>query len=115
MGPNRTPRQVQPAPVTDSPATPAFTPGQGSSKAVGPKTFEWSADKVSTTDLHELVKQGLADLPETVHYEFLHKLRVAKMLAGGSAGRDDAIALRMLAIANSGYIYSDKDFHAARR
>jgi E3 ubiquitin-protein ligase HUWE1 len=112
MGPNRTPRQVQPAPVTDSPATPAFTPGQGSSKAVGPKTFEWSADKVSTTDLHELVKQGLADLPETVHYEFLHKLRVAKMLAGGSAGRDDAIALRMLAIANSGYIYSDKDFHA---
>jgi E3 ubiquitin-protein ligase HUWE1 len=112
MGPNRTPRQAQPAPATDSPATPGFTPGQGSSKAMGPKTFELSADKVSTTDLHELVKQGLADLPESVHYEFLHKLRVAKMLAGGSAGRDEAIALRMLAIANSGYIYSDKDFHA---
>jgi E3 ubiquitin-protein ligase HUWE1 len=112
MGPNRTPRQSQPAPVIDSPATPGFTPGQGSSKAAGPKTFELSAEKVSTSDLHELVKQGLADLPESVHYEFFHKLRVAKMLCSGNAGRDDAIALRMLAIANSGYIYGDKDFHA---
>jgi E3 ubiquitin-protein ligase HUWE1 len=112
MGPNRTPRQAQSTPATDSPTTPAFTPGQPSSKAAGPKTFELSADKVSGSDLHELIKQGLADLPDSVHYEFLHKLRTAKLLASGNTGRDDAIALRMLAIANSGYVYGEKDFHA---
>jgi E3 ubiquitin-protein ligase HUWE1 len=112
MGPNRTPRQPQVAPTAESPTTPAFTPGPPGVKAAGPKTFELSVDKVSSSDLHELIKQGLAELPESVHYEFLHKLRVAKMLAGGNAGRDDAIALRMLAIANSGYVYGDKDFHA---
>jgi E3 ubiquitin-protein ligase HUWE1 len=112
MGPNRTPRQPQAAPTADSPTTPAFTPGPLSGKAVGPKTFELSVEKISSSDLHELIKQGIAELPDSVHYEFLHKLRVAKMLASGNAGRDDAIALRMLAIANSGYVYGDKDFHA---
>jgi E3 ubiquitin-protein ligase HUWE1 len=112
MGPNRTPRQPQAAPSAESPTTPGFTPGPSGGKAVGPKTFELSADKVSSSDLHELIKEGLAELPESVHYEFLHKLRIAKMLASGNAGRDDAIALRMLAIANSGYVYGDKDFHA---
>jgi E3 ubiquitin-protein ligase HUWE1 len=112
MGPNRTPRQAQAAPAAESPTTPAFTPGPASGKAVGPKYFELSADEVSNSDLHELIKQGLAELPDSVHYEFLHKLRVAKMLTSGNAGRDDAIALRMLAIANSGYVYGEKDFHA---
>ncbi|KAF2829732.1 hypothetical protein CC86DRAFT_174135 [Ophiobolus disseminans] len=112
MGPSRTPRQAPPTPAADSPNTPGFTPGQSSSKAAGPKTFEFSADKVATGDLHDLLKQGLAELPDSVHYEFLNKLRTAKMLTGGDAGRDNAIALRMLAIANSGYVYGDKDFHA---
>ncbi|KAH3905564.1 HECT-type E3 ubiquitin transferase [Parastagonospora nodorum] len=112
MGPNRTPRQPQSAPTTDSPTTPAFTPGNPSSKTTGPKTFELSAEKVSSSDLHQLIKQGLADLPDSVHYEFLHKVRTAKLLAAGKTGRDDAIALRMLAIANSGYVYGEKEFHA---
>ncbi|KAH7399137.1 hypothetical protein DE146DRAFT_524737 [Phaeosphaeria sp. MPI-PUGE-AT-0046c] len=112
MGPHRTPRQAQAPSTTESPTTPGFTPGHSSGKAAGPKLFELSADKVSSSDLHELVKQGLANLPDVVHYEFFHKLRTAKLLAGGSAGRDDAIALRMLALANSGYVYGDKDFHA---
>ncbi|KAL5116234.1 E3 ubiquitin-protein ligase tom1 [Pleosporales sp. CAS-2024a] len=113
MGPNRTPRQPQSTtPTADSPITPGHTLGPSGTKAAGPKTFEMSAEKVSDTDIHELIKQGLADLPDSVHYEFLHKLRIAKLLAGGGSGRDDAIALRMLAIANSGYVYGEKDFHA---
>ncbi|KAF1917118.1 hypothetical protein BDU57DRAFT_548679 [Ampelomyces quisqualis] len=111
MGPNRTPRQAPATPTVESPITPGFTPGQPSNKAAGPKTFELSADKVSSGDIHELIKQGLADLPDSVHYEFFHKLRVAKMLASGNTGRDDAIALRMLAMSNSGYVYGEKDFH----
>jgi E3 ubiquitin-protein ligase HUWE1 len=113
MGPNRTPRQIpQPAPIADSPSTPVFTPGQPSNGANGPKTFELSADKVAKGDVHELLKQGLASLPEPVHYEFLHKLRIAKMLNSEGAGRDDAVAVRLLAIANMGYVHGEKDFHA---
>ncbi|KAH7075400.1 hypothetical protein BKA63DRAFT_296776 [Paraphoma chrysanthemicola] len=112
MGPNRTPRQSQPAPATDSPTTPSFTPGLPGAKALGPKTFELSADAVSSSDVHELLKQGLAALPDTMHYEFLHKVRVARLLAKGNEGRDEAVALRLLAIANSAYVYGEKDFHA---
>jgi len=112
MGPNRTPRPAPPASATDSPNTPAFTPGQSSSKSNGPKSFEIPVDKVSSSDIHDLVKQGLKDLPESVHFELLSKLRSAKLLSNGDSGRDDAIALRMLAIANSGYVYGDKDFQA---
>jgi E3 ubiquitin-protein ligase HUWE1 len=113
MGPNRTPRQQpQPAPAADSPSTPVFTPRQPSSGTNGPKTFELSADKVAKGDVHELLKEGLASLPEMVHYEFLHKLRIAKMLNGGDVGRDNAVAIRLLAIANMGYVYAEKDFHA---
>lgn len=111
MGPNRTPRQPQSAIAAESPSTPVSTPAQPGSKASGPKTFELSADKISSSDIHELLKQGLAKLPEGSHYELLHKLRVAKLLASGNDGRNDAIMLRMLAIANAGYVYSDKEFH----
>ncbi|KAF2130849.1 hypothetical protein P153DRAFT_312876 [Dothidotthia symphoricarpi CBS 119687] len=112
MGPNRTPRQPSTTTVADSPSTPAFTPGDISSRPSGPKTFELSADKVSKVDMNELLKQGLTNLPESAHYEFLHKLRTAKMLNSGSKGRDDAVAVRMLAIANMGYVHGDKEFHA---
>ncbi|KAF2036199.1 hypothetical protein EK21DRAFT_83903 [Setomelanomma holmii] len=112
MGPNRTPRQPQPASAVESPTTPSFTPGFAGAKPNDPKTFELSSDVVASTDVHVLLKQGLAELPESVHYEFLNKLRTAKLLASSSAGRDEAVALRLLAIANSGYVYGEKDFHA---
>ncbi|KAL1600953.1 E3 ubiquitin-protein ligase tom1 [Nothophoma quercina] len=109
---NQTPRTPQTAPTADSPSTPAFTPGEPSGRPNGPKTFELSADKVAKTDIHDLLKHGLAELPASVHYEFLHKLRTAKMLSSGSAGRDDAVAVRLLAIANMGFVHGDKEFHA---
>ena len=112
MGPNRTPRQPQPASTIDSPSTPAAAPVQPSSRVNGPKTFELSAKTVASTDIHDLLQHGLCSLPESVHYELLQKLRIAKMLSGGSAGRDDAVAVRLLAISNMGYIHGDKEFHA---
>ncbi|KAI0576503.1 DUF913 multi-domain protein [Pyrenophora tritici-repentis] len=112
MGPSRTPRQAQPAPASDSPSTLAITPGQPSSRTNGPKTFELLADKVAKSDIHDLVKEGLANLPEAVHYEFLHKLRVAYMFNNGRTGRDDAVAIRLLAIANMGYVHVEKEFMA---
>lgn len=107
----RTPQSASTAPVADSPSTPAFTPGEPGNRPNGPKTFALSADKVAKTHIHDLLKEGLAELPESVHYELLHKLRVAKMLGSGTAGRDDAVAVRLLAIANMGFVHGEKEFH----
>jgi E3 ubiquitin-protein ligase HUWE1 len=110
---NQTPRtpHTATAPSAESPSTPVFTPGDSTGRANGPKTFELSADKISKADIHDLLKQGLAQLPETTHYEFLHKLRAAKMFNNGNTGRDDAVAVRLLAIANMGFVHGDKEFH----
>lgn len=108
---NQTPRTPQTAPIAESPSTPAITPGEPANRANGPKTFELSADKVAKDDVHDLLKQGLAELPSTAHYEFLHKLRAAKMLSNGSTGRNDAVAVRLLAIANMGFVHGEKEFH----
>ncbi|KAF1929156.1 E3 ubiquitin-protein ligase HUWE1 [Didymella exigua CBS 183.55] len=107
---NQTPRTPT-APTAESPSTSSLTPGETSGRPNGPKTFELSADKVANNHIHDLLKQGLVELPESAHYELLHKLRAAKMLSSGSAGRDDAVAVRLLAIANMGFVHSEKEFH----
>lgn len=113
MNPHQTPRQPREGASTDSPATPAFTPGDFSmSRPTGAKSFEKTSEIVSSADIHELVKQGLEDLPDNVHYELLHKVRSAKVLMNGKSGREDGLAIRILAIANLAYVYGEKDFTA---
>ncbi|KAF2792543.1 hypothetical protein K505DRAFT_375981 [Melanomma pulvis-pyrius CBS 109.77] len=112
MRPNQTPRQPQTASTPDSPTTPIFTPGDAEgARPSGPKIFELSADTLSGTDTHEILKQGLADLPESAHYEYLHKVRIARALSSGNSGREDAVAIRLLAIANLGYVHAEKEFY----
>jgi E3 ubiquitin-protein ligase HUWE1 len=113
MNPQQTPRPLRDGASTESPVTPAFTPGDvGTSRPTGAKSFEKSAETLSSSDIHELVKQGLEELPESVHYELLHKVRSAKTLVNGQGGREDGAGIRMLAIANLAYVYGEKDFHA---
>ncbi|KAF3048230.1 hypothetical protein E8E12_011364 [Didymella heteroderae] len=107
---NQTPRTPT-APTAESPGMPVLTPGEPGGRPNGPKTFELSADKVAKTHIHDLLKQGLAELPASAHYELLHKLRAAKMLSSGASGRDDAVAVRLLAIANMGFVHGEKEFH----
>ncbi|PSN61279.1 hypothetical protein BS50DRAFT_681072 [Corynespora cassiicola Philippines] len=110
--PNQTPRQQQSSATAESPSTPVFTPGDSEgNRPSGPKTYELSADTVSKQNIHELLKRGIAELPENVHYELLHKLRTALVLNAGNAGREDAVAIRTLAIANLGYVHGEKEFY----
>ncbi|KAF2866207.1 hypothetical protein BDV95DRAFT_215567 [Massariosphaeria phaeospora] len=113
MGPVRTPRQPQIGSPADSPTTTLITPGDiDANRSSGPKTFELSADTILKTNMHELLKTGIADLPESSHYELLHKVRVAQILTAGASGLEDAVAVRALAIANMGYVHGDKEFLA---
>ncbi|KAJ4297668.1 E3 ubiquitin-protein ligase tom1 [Kalmusia sp. IMI 367209] len=113
MGPQQTPRHSHDVTSMDSPVTPAFTPGEfGTSRPSGAKSFELSPETLSNSDIHQVVQQGLEELPDSVHYELLHKIRSAKTVVNGISGREDAVAIRMLAIANLAYVYGEKDFHA---
>ncbi|KAF2005153.1 hypothetical protein P154DRAFT_353817 [Amniculicola lignicola CBS 123094] len=109
--PAQTPGQPQSPSMSEPPTTPSTVRESEGSRASGPKTFELSPDTVSTTNIHELVKGGLAELPESAHYDFLHKLRTAQALGNGASGREDAVAVRLLAIANMGFVHGEKDFH----
>lgn len=112
LGPQQTPRQSH-EPSVDSPVTPTFTPGDNaSSRPSGAKAFDRSSETVLKSDIHQFIKEALEDLPENVHYELLHKVRSAKTLASGKAGREDGVSIRMLAIANLAYVYGEKDFHS---
>ncbi|KAF2190861.1 E3 ubiquitin-protein ligase HUWE1 [Zopfia rhizophila CBS 207.26] len=113
IGPNQTPRQPRTVSTADSPITPVFPPDRDHefSRPSGPKVFELSAEQVLKADMHELLKQGLADLPESAHYELLHKLRVTQVLNTGKSGREVLVAIRLLAIANLGYIHGEKEFY----
>ncbi|KAL5417017.1 hypothetical protein PMIN03_001857 [Paraphaeosphaeria minitans] len=113
MNPQQTPGQSRDGASAESPLTPAFTPGDfGNGRPTGAKSFEKSSETLSSSDIHELVKLGLKELPESVHYELLHRVRSAKTLVDGQNGREDAAGIRMLAIANLAYVYGEKDFHA---
>jgi E3 ubiquitin-protein ligase HUWE1 len=113
LGIQHTPRPPQGTSSVDSPSTPVFTPGDlGGARPSGAKSFELSAESLRRSDIHDLVKRGLAELPDNTHYELLHKLRIAQTLVAGTSGREDAVALRMLSIANLAYVYGEKDFAA---
>ncbi|KAF2639170.1 hypothetical protein P280DRAFT_55468 [Massarina eburnea CBS 473.64] len=113
LGPQQTPRQSHTASSVDSPVTPAFTPGDlGGNRATGPKLFELNAALVDKLEPYQLVQQGLAELPQSSHYELLHKIRVARTIVSGNAGREDVVAIRLLSIANLAYVFGDKDFQA---
>lgn len=109
----QTPRQPREATSIESPITPTFTPGDtGGARPNGPKVFDLSAEALSKSDIFELVKQGLAELPESAHYELLHRLRTAKCVVVDKLGLEDVVAIRMLAIANLAYVHGEKEFHA---
>lgn len=109
--PSQTPRQAHMVSMADSPITPVFGSETEGNRASGLKSFELSADIVAKTDMLELLKQGFSELPDTSHYELLHKLRIAHALNIGKHGREDVVAIRLLAIANLGYVHGDKDFY----
>ncbi|KAF2730484.1 hypothetical protein EJ04DRAFT_515209 [Polyplosphaeria fusca] len=111
----QTPRQPQ-TPSIESPITPTFPSTQerdidGGGRSNGPKSFELDPETVASHDIHELLKKGLVDIPDSCHYELLHKLRVAKTLGSDTSGREDAVTVRLLAIANVGYVLGEKDFY----
>lgn len=112
LGPNQTPRQNRMVTAEDSPTTPTGPSSRDPdpARSSGLKMFEFPSAKLSTTPAHDLVKLGLPEVPETYHYELLHKIRVAKALSSPKSTREDIVAIRLLAIANLAYVHPESTF-----
>lgn len=79
----------------------------------GMQTLEVSYSKIQTAqNLEEILKSTLPELPADTHYDFLHRLRVASALAGTTETRRQILGIRILALTNLAYVYSETQFSA---
>lgn len=76
----------------------------------GLKTVEIRAKTVMTSSIYELNKLCPTDVPKGAQYLLLTRLRVAKALLGSVESRQQALAVRLLAITNLSYIHNESTF-----
>ena len=92
----------------DAPTDPFPSSVQASS---GMQTFELHYSRVKAMTIEEILKAFLPELPPDTHYEFLQRLRVAKALVSSPETRRKILGIRVLAITNIAYVYSETAFH----
>jgi E3 ubiquitin-protein ligase HUWE1 len=61
-------------------------------------------------NLESIVEASISELPSDAHYEFLHRLRVASALTGDAETRRKILAVRILALTNLAYIFTEQQF-----
>lgn len=77
----------------------------------GMQTLEVPYSKIQTApNLEEILESTLPELPTDTHYDFLHRLRVASALSGSTDTRRQILGIRILALTNLAYVYSETQF-----
>lgn len=106
----RTVRAAQSADDTPSPAqrSPAVNTETGATSTQ--RSVEIPLSVVTGNPAHELLRRTPEDMPKNSQYEFLNRTRVCKALLDGSTARQQALAVRLLAIANLAYIHPESVF-----
>ncbi|KAL2880471.1 E3 ubiquitin-protein ligase tom1 [Colletotrichum sp. CLE4] len=74
------------------------------------RIFDLPQSVVASTPIYELLARCPADMPASAKYEVLNRLRVAKALLEGAESRQQALAVRLLAIQNLAYIHPETTF-----
>lgn len=103
-------RAVQSADETPSPAqrSPAVNAETGATSTQ--RSVEIPLSVVAANPAHELLRRAPDDMPNNSQYEFLNRTRVCKALLDSSTARQQALAVRLLAIANLAYIHPESVF-----
>lgn len=106
----RNPRTTQsadetPSPAYRSPATNAELPSSSSQRSL-----EIPQSVVVSTPIHNLLKRTPEDMPKNSQYEVLNRSRICKALLDGPGARQQALAVRLLAVANLSYIHPESVF-----
>ncbi|KAK4190222.1 putative E3 ubiquitin-protein ligase TOM1-like protein [Podospora australis] len=84
--------------------------GNDEQVVTGPRSVEIRQATVQSSSIYDLLKQCPADMPKTSRYEFLNRVRIGKALLGSSDQRQQALVVRLLAIANLVYIQPELTF-----
>ncbi|KAM0315274.1 hypothetical protein ACHAO8_004040 [Botrytis cinerea] len=74
------------------------------------KTIEISSAKLRSTDIYSLMEEYSLDLPQDLQYELFTKIRIAKALISSLETRQQALVIRMLAVANMANVYTEPVF-----
>lgn len=104
---SQTPRSGRPE---DSPSNRHHGGSADDHAMSGPKSFEIRQTTLKSTSVYDLLKTCPEDMPRNARYEFLNRLRICKALLGSSEDRQLALAVRLTAITNLMYIYSEATF-----
>lgn len=106
----RTARATQSADDTPSPAhrSPAVNAENPSSSSQ--RSFEIPRSVVASTPIHDILKRTPETMPTKSKYEVLNRSRICKALLGGPQSRQQALAVRLLAVANLAYIHPESVF-----
>lgn len=105
----RNARAIQSADDSPSSAyrTPAANPEASTSSQ---RSFEIPQSVVESTPIHNLLKRTPEDMSKQSRYEVLNRSRICKAVLGGADTRQQALAVRLLAIANLAYIHPESVF-----
>lgn len=74
------------------------------------KVVEIPASKVLDNSIQALLKEYIPNIPDASKYTLLTKLRVAKALATSLESRRQMLGVRLLAVTNLAYIYTEPSF-----
>ncbi|KAL8846980.1 MAG: hypothetical protein Q9221_007953 [Calogaya cf. arnoldii] len=94
---------------SETPATASTSKPEETAQG-GMKSLDVPFSNISSTPISVILKDTLPELPKDSHYEFLSKLRVASDITTGPATRNELLIVRLLAMTNLAYVYSDAVF-----
>ena len=105
-----TPRSSRLANSEDGP--PPHTPGQRAETHASSsvKSMELRASTIQSASIYDLLAMCPDDMPKSQRYEYLNRLRTCKALVGSVEERQEALAVRLLAITNLAYIHPEASF-----
>lgn len=111
LGPNAH-RANRPSTAEEASPTLARTPTMPSDDAQrqNAKTIEIPSAKLRSTDIYSLMQEYGSDLSQDLQYELFTKIRIAKALTSSLETRQQALAIRMLAVANMANVYPEPLF-----
>nr|XP_036576395.1 E3 ubiquitin-protein ligase huwe1 [Colletotrichum truncatum]KAF6783133.1 E3 ubiquitin-protein ligase huwe1 [Colletotrichum truncatum] len=106
-----TPRSARQPAADDTSPLGVRSPGMSNEHAnSSQRVFDLPQSVVAATPIYDLLSRCPADMPPSAKYEVLNRLRVAKALLGNAESRQQALAIRLLAITNLAYIHPETTF-----
>lgn len=111
--PQNTPRNARPVHnADDTPSSASRAPNVGADASLGSsqRSLEIPQSVVAATSIYDLLKRIPADMSSKSQYEVLNRSRICKAMLNGPDARQQALAVRLLAIANLSFIHPESVF-----